>query len=260
MNYNKTISDFIEKRKININKLRDINVYTKKDINKIISDYGLYQNGVVLTVKVEDIIGKSRGKTQNILLELNDLFNEKGNSYQKRSISMLEYDERNIIKKLKESFYKEPIVLNEIVKGKYIVGNNGMHRCNLLRCYYENELLKTEDERDIEQIKEEYTIKAIVENLDIIKTYTKLIFRLINKSIIIEQELNKKKKKTGKTVLIDENEIKYVLNDEELLNYLRKRINLIPKKEFDSIYSKLYLKDEYFKDYINKDLKVLFWK
>lgn len=88
MNYNKTINKFIKEKFIDVNSIinnKDALIYTKKDINLAVSICGMYKNEVTDNISISNVIGKSRGITQNILLELNDLFDENGSSYKKRS-------------------------------------------------------------------------------------------------------------------------------------------------------------------------------
>lgn len=84
MNYNKNINKFIKENSIDIDLLMSNNetmVYTKKDISRVIATCGMYKEEIKANISISDVIGKNRGKTQNILSELNDLFDEKNNKY-----------------------------------------------------------------------------------------------------------------------------------------------------------------------------------
>lgn len=143
MQYNTTIKRFIEEKGIDysfIENNTEAICYNKNDINPIVARFGMYQNKKWENITIDNVIGKDRGKTQNLLNELENLFNKDGDSYKRRSISMLEYDSKEIVEKLEKSFLKEPIELKEIKPGKYIIGNNGMHRINLIRLHYINDM------------------------------------------------------------------------------------------------------------------------
>ena len=46
----------------------------------------MYQNKKWENITIDNVIGKDRGKTQNLLNELENLFNKDGDSYKRRSM------------------------------------------------------------------------------------------------------------------------------------------------------------------------------
>lgn len=167
---------------------------------------------------------------------------------------MLNYSKDDIIKELEESFYIDAIRLSEIGKDKYVIRDNGMHRAIIIKSHYINELSKCNIAEKIEEIKKKYTIPVLVEKIDIIKTYSNYLLHLINKNFSIELELDNQYKKTNRVVLYDEEEKKHILNDKELIKYVKenipKTLNEILKKKI----TKVYTEDEYFKRYVDKQL------
>lgn len=260
MQYNDTINKFIEKNIGNtcIDNINEEICYNKRELNQIISRYGMYKNKMWKSLCIDSIIGKDRGKTQSLLMELNDLFDENGEAYKKRSISMLKYNSKEIILKLENSLEDEPIELKEIKSGKYIISNNGMHRINLLKVHYRKELNNNVSTKDLTKLQEKYTIKAMVEGIDIIKTYSRYLLSLYDKNIAIEDEINDKYQKTENVIIYDENEYYKIMNYNDLIAFVKERIKRILKSGYDKELLDLYKTDEYFKEYIDSYLKEKF--
>ncbi|MBR4261249.1 MAG: hypothetical protein IKQ33_04800 [Clostridia bacterium] len=263
MQYNETITQFFSE--MNIDKSIENNTeaicYNKREINTIIARYGMYKNKQNERICIADVIGKDRGKSQNILAELNGLFDRAGESYKKRSVSMLQYHSNEIINKLSNSFKVEPIELKEIKLGKYIVGNNGMHRVNLLKVHYLNECKNCNNRDEITVLNEKYTIDVILEKLDVIKTYSKYVLSLIDKNLLIEDEIDYNYQKTGNVIMYDENEGYRIYNNAKLAEYVKNRIGELKNDEGNIELIQLYKSDEYFKEYLKLiSLKELFDK
>lgn len=178
---------------------------------------------------------------------------------------MLEYNKDTIMDGLKESFYKDFITLIEIENDKYVIKDNGMHRCSLIKTCYLNELKNCKDLSDIENLKNKYIIMAFVENLDIVKTYSSYLLYLANENIVIEQELDKNYKKTNNVILKDEKGTRSVLDDSQLLEYLIDNIYNISQRDLNNNVLKLYKEDTNFQRFTNENLKEtnigeLIWK
>ena len=253
LQYNNTIRKFLKKNELDytfVDNNKNAICYNKREINLIVSKYGMYKNKIVKKVCIDRIIGKDRGKSQNILNELNDLFDESGEGYKKRSVSMLDYDSDEIVTKLKNSFFTEMIELKEIGQEKYIIGNNGMHRVNLLRMHYFNELNKCSNDKEIDNLKKKYIIDVAVENLDIVKTYSRYLISLINSDMTIEDEIDESYLKTENIVLYDENNKYKKLDNNDLIKFIASNIDKILEKGFKEELIELYKSDEYFKEYV----------
>ena len=59
----------------------------------------------------------------------------------------------------------------------------------------------------------------------------------------------------AKIVLYDGNETKYILNDKELIKYVKESIPKILDESIKSKITKVYATDKYFKEYVDKRLK-----
>lgn len=257
--YNKNIQKFIIDNNIDINYFENSSktiFFNKYDINPVVSRWGMYRDEKKIEVSIADVIGKSIHISKNILLELNELFDEMAERYQKRSISMLEYNNNTIMDGLKESFYKDYITLTEIKSGKYVIKDNGMHRCSLIRTLYLNELKKYKESNiSIEQLKNKYTIIGVVENLDVVKTYCSYLLYLTDENIFVEHELDGSYKKTNKVILKNGQGIIGVLDDGQLIEYTIDNIYKISQRDLKNKVLKLYKDDISFEKFTNENLK-----
>ena len=116
---NNTILKFLMSHNIDlktIEKFDDIKVDNKEDINNIIDENKFYSKfNVLKNICIADIKGYDYKyvslNNDNFLENMSRFFDENGFSYEKRSISMLDYSTSEIIDKLSNSFRKEPICL-----------------------------------------------------------------------------------------------------------------------------------------------------
>ena len=183
---------------------------------------------------------------------MQDIFSENGTKYQVRSNSMLEYTSDNILQGLEKSFEIEPIRICEILKGKYLINVNGRHRYSVLKIHYLSQLSKCKTSDEIYKLKLKYTIPVIVEELDVIKTYSQYLLHIINPNLIMEEEI-KNSLRTGSTVIEDENGKLTIYTDKELLQYLKKTIDTISKSKLKNNISEIYANEEYFREYIDNN-------
>lgn len=253
MHYNETITDFFNEMKIDksIENSAEAICYNKREINMIIARYGMYKSKQNKKICVRNIIGKEKGKTQNLLSELNDLFDRTAESYKKRSVSMLQYNSNDIVEKLRNSLKKEPIELREIEHEKYIIGNNGMHRACLLKVHYLNEYKKCKSKNEIDFLNQKYTINVIVEKIDIVKTYSKYVLSLIDKNLLIEDEIDSRCIKTGNVIMYDGNGGCKSFTNTQLLEYVKYRFEEIKEVESNMKLVELYKFDTLFNEYLN---------
>ena len=257
MNNNDSIANFIKINNINeayILEQRDSFISLANAVSHVISSFGLYKNPKKSNVCVFDIIGKDKGVSDGILAELNMLFDKHGNLYARRSLSMLNYSSDEVVSKLEKSFLDDPVELKEIQKDQYVVGNNGMHRCVLLKVHLLNEL---SNGSDINSLREKYTIPAIVLKLDTVKTYSVYLLKQINSFISAESELDSNLNKTGNIILDDEFGNKYTFSDNQLIEYVNSKIATMTNKKYKESIAQLYNRDMYFRDFINTYLPSL---
>ena len=125
-----------------------------------------------------------------------------------------------------------------------------MHRVNLLKVHYLNECKNCSNRDEIVNLNEKYIIDVIVEKLDVIKTYSKYILSLVDRNLLIEDELDDRYKKTGNVIMYDDNEAYRVYNNAKLVEYVKNRIGELKNVESNIELIQLYKSDEYFKDYL----------
>ena len=219
---------------ISISNLPECKCFSIKDINPLIDKYGIYKQRVLGEKSIADIIGVNNifntYDKNNILNNLEGYFsrtNPKYTSYESRSNGMLEYSSFDVVEKLSSSFRKEPIIVAELENNLSIVTVNGMHRYHLLRIHYLNELTRTpRTPENIRKLNEKYTVPVHIDKIDLIKTYSNFLISNMesDEDLYISNELNENYLKTNKVVLYEDG-IKKVLNDEQLIQYIKNNID-----------------------------------
>lgn len=187
---NKTIEKFLESLNIDREKffsLKEAQIKDGKDVNSIVSDFGLVMPKMEdRIVSIADIEGFDyiyhELSNENIIDNLSHFFDTEGNNgYKTRSASMLEIPSNELIGKLGNSFKWEPVHLNEVDQGKYIIGDNGLHRFHVIKTHYLSELSKLEqcDERAKEELKRKYSFEVKVSAIDFVKTYSSYVLSFL---------------------------------------------------------------------------------
>lgn len=212
----------------------DCHIYSSREINPIISNYGFQTKEESQMVSIADIVGydtQFREINQNIFMSMDSFFDDKGTGYLTRSLGMLEYDTESIIESLRQSFELEPISLIETGEGTYTVFNNGLHRYTLLRILYLSEAAKANgDKEKLAEIAKKYTIQVEVTGVDLDKTYCKYLLQMINvkddewKVTDIQTEYDSKYNLTGNVIVKYANGEKEALSNELLLLLTKERI------------------------------------
>ena len=223
-----------------ISNLPESKSFSLKDINELVSRYGIYAEKQFQEKSIADIIGAEVAiedyDKNNISNNMKHFFTSKTPkypSYDSRANGMLEYSSDEIIDKLSFSFRKEPIVLAELENNQSVVTTNGMHRYHLLRIHYLNELSKIEKTpENLQKLREKYTIQANVEKVDLLKTYSNFLISNMqcDEFLNIYSEYDENYIKTGNVVL-SEGSSKMVLNDNQLLEYINNNLYRLTNKE-----------------------------
>lgn len=232
--YNQTVRAFFRKHKIKpkkISKILDTKVLNENDINPIINKYGLYKKQTIQNVSIGNIYGylfKTCSMDYDLFESFSNLFEEGKGTYKSRSCHNLYLSKDEMLNS--ESFLREPMTIKKLQPETYFISSNGLHRYVCLRILYLSELSKNlENEK---QIKEKYTIKAMVGELDTLKTLCNFVITSINPEIIIMSQIDDKYQKTG-NVTLKTPESTYVLTDEELIEItqelLEKNPDFIPE-------------------------------
>jgi len=257
---NRDILNFFKTHNIDFKELASSDnsyIYSTRDINKIIADYGIYDCEKDEEVSIGDIIGCNFFENQNnknIFYALNNFFNGSGSRYQQRSIGLLDYSSGEIINILGPSFKKEPIYIEELPENKYLISSNGLHRYTILRTYFLKESYHLDkDSKEFMELKAKYKIPVKLKKVNLIKTYANyLLSSHPELGFNLKLELNDNYEYTEK-VILELNNKQYILDEDELIDYLNDVIrNTDSQNYFDwiKIYSEKY---ESFKTFINNN-------
>ena len=252
------INRFFSENNINIDsisKLSESYVYNMNDINPIITKYAIYNDPVYSKMSVADIIGavsESDDYDKNNIVNNLDLYFSRNDqrivSYNNRSNGMLNYSKHNIVSGLYNSLRKEPIVVVKLDDGRALISTNGMHRYHLLRICYLDELSKTTNEQERQELNNKYTIPVKVETVDLIKTYSNYLLRLTGANFMLYMERNDKYEQTGNSILAL-GDGQHVLNDQQLLGVVKANLDRININS--PMFQKCYEKIPSFNKYIN---------
>ena len=254
------VNNFIKKNNINIGAISgmpDAYVYEMREINEIVSKYGVYQTTNVSSVSVADIIGVfalSGGyNKQNVVSNLGNYFEETGESvrtYANRANSMLDYNKDTVISGLYETNMREPIEVILFDNGKALIGDNGLHRYHVLRTLYLNELSSCKSDEEKEMLRKKYTIPVKAKEIDYNKTYGNYMFNLIKPGIVVKPEYNRRLETTGR-IVIPTGRGDAILTDDQLLDVLKQNFDKINTSSLT--FHKWYNEIPTFNSYINNN-------
>ena len=149
-----------------------------RDLNEIVAKYEMQSNSEERKVSIANIYGV-HDKMDEIDYSFPEIldyfFDEQGDGYHSRSVSMLDYNEENVIDGLESSFRIEPMILIEMDYNKYFVLTNGIHRFIVLKSLYLSAKRKCQNESEIVELNQRFTIPVKVTKVDFIKTYCKYL-------------------------------------------------------------------------------------
>ena len=165
---------FLEKIGYSEGIVYDDKIYSPKEINEVVADYGLHDSYTNAYLSIADIVGYEyewMNVTPNVFKSLDSFFDSNGDGYHSRSVGLLDYSTGELLAKLQDSYIDEPIKVSEIDKGKYIITSNGLHRYTVLRCHYLQECASAKDEFELKSLRDKYTIPVQLQALNYEKTY-----------------------------------------------------------------------------------------
>lgn len=269
---NETIFNFIKSLNLDVEKINTLEgckIKRAYDVNPILARYTLYKNrDKGQRISIADVVGYDYGYMDigtNLINNLSNFFDREGDTYHSRSVTMLDIPQNQVMKQLKDSMEIEPICLIEVDNGVYNIGSNGMHRFNVMKIHYLNELSKInpKDKYAIKELNEKYKFNAKVSEIDLVKSYSSFLLNLLDKNLSIENEYDENFNFTGKSCLINyakPNDEK-ILTNEQLMELVNKKINKFldtasksEQKQFKQII-KDATKYESFNEYYNQSLK-----
>lgn len=230
--YNETVNAFFKRNDIDPEKISeklDASVSNSKNIDPIIYNFGIYHLSIFQYVSIADIYGISHfdpGVSNNVFESLNSYYNDQEEGYLKRSCDELSKTPEEML--ASDSFEVEPMKLRNLHpdEGIYIVYTNGLHRYSALRSLYLAELYKNPHDED--KLRKKYTIKAMVGNLDILKTYCHYVIKKTMPAML-EPLCDSTGQKIEKMLLITSDNEKKILTDDELLEFTRNLIEENPE-------------------------------
>lgn len=238
---------FIEKNSIDISQI-DENIYDGRSVNEIISKYEIQGESINEDVSVENMIGIysiSNSIPRFFPYALDSFFCEGGDGYHSRAISMLEYDDVNVINGLQRSFREEPMGLIEFDTNKYLVFTNGMHRFMVMRLLYLSAKCRCNSDEEKDELQKRYTIPVKTTKIDFIKTYCKYLINMFQPISCMDEFYTKVEKTTNfkgeemyclhKYIHFDQTKQIYETS-ERMEQYLNSYVHL--GNEYDSNYSK----------------------
>lgn len=202
-------------------------------------------------ISIADLIGTSYNPCEhdkNILHTFNSFFENNGDGYHTRALSLLEYKNgTELLKALNDrnNDTKDMNVL-ELEDGNYVISSNGLHRFTILRFHYL--LDKMKGEKSEEELRKLYTIPVNVEGkINCKKTYCNYLISLLNNEISYisfnsETNIIKLMKKDNTSVDIDE---------EQLLSLAQQCCEYINNYDLYEI-TKYYNSIESFKNFVDE--------
>lgn len=269
---NETIRKFLKSLNIDFdsfNSLEGANIRKFADINPILSKYSVFKSKISnKKVSIVDIVGydyNCMNLGTNLLDNLSWFFDEKGNSYHRRSVPMLDIPKEQVMTQLESSFRKEPVCLIEVESGIYNIGNNGLHRFHVIKTHYLNELskLNSNNKNEIKKLNGKYSFTANISEIDFIKSYSAFLLNILDNNLAIELHYNSNFEFTGKSCLINylKPDEKVILTDNQLVEMVQNKIyhfnkeaSISEKTQFNK-YLNNALKYESFQNYYNEYIK-----
>ena len=268
---NKTVESFLESLNIDINKFKALEGATVKrgaDVNPILSRFAMFKaEKNYKLISIDDVLGydyRCMDLGSDMISNLSRFFDGDGDNYHRRSVSMLEIPQSELMDKLYPSFSKEPIYVAEVDKGKYNISNNGMHRFHVLKIHFLDELskLNPKDKNAIKNLTKKYSFVANVTELDYVKTYSAFLLKTLDKNLSLENHYDSNYGLTDKSRLINYlNDDEKILTDDQLIELVNKKLDKFmetaprkDRKQFKEMINDAF-KFESFKNYYNVTLK-----
>lgn len=231
---NEDIRRFLEKNNIDFKEISesiDCKLILPRQVNAIASEHGYFYATKGKNVSIADIVGydyEYRNISSNIFLSMDSFFDSRDEyGYKGRSLGLLDYSPENIIEKLKESFEKEPIVVDDMGDNKYIVSKNGLHRYTVLRALYLAEYQKCNgDKNKIEELRQKYIIPVKSRELDELKTYSIFLLDKFATNIRhVDAEYNLSSQEYTDNIIVDKKDgTKIKLSRDRLANFVQEEL------------------------------------
>lgn len=278
---NNTILKFLERHDFDLSLIKkkcDLGVKSSKDVNPIIAKYYIGKGEAWQKIYVADIVGYDYRymnlDNSNIIDNMSYFYNENGDGYSTRSLSLLDIPTDEIVYRLMGSFTRDPMYLMEADKGRYVIDSNGLHRLHILKAHYLKELSELDkgDAIGHKILEDKYTIETMVRQVDYLKTYSSFLFQRVARFYdcvfdIIPQYDDYGELTGNVTIELSGKNEKLVLNDkqfikllkDEIANFLKDNsISKKDKKQFIDYVGQTIEKYASFKEYIKQNLQEIY--
>lgn len=177
------LDKFINDNNMNLHKIKSNDLYTiqkAEDINPLLAAFSVFTDTQRKSICIKDIVGydyKNNGFGSNdFITNMKAFYSDSDNTYMNRCNDLLKYNSDELINVLYPSFKDEPITVKE-VEDKFVINYNGIHRYNLLKLHYLNEISNS---NNIESVNEKYTIPVEVSKVDKDLSYCNALLNLSN--------------------------------------------------------------------------------
>lgn len=239
------------------------NYQSSYDINPIVAKYGIFDFIEKETViSIADLVGhdhldKSRYNGTNILHTFKEFFDEKGDGYHTRALSLLEYKTGSQLLEALEKRNNDTKDMNVILveNGKYVISSNGLHRFTILRFHYLLDCMK--NEKSEEELRELYQIPVNMQGItNFKKTYCNYIIQKANPEII---RVYFDSSKDEITFLYKSYDISEKINEEKLFSIIKECVDKLDSSALSEI---LYFYNTYssFHEFVDKYVPELLGK
>ena len=278
---NSTILKFLESHDFDLSLIKkkcNLSVRSSKDVNPIIAKFYIGKGEERKGIFLADIVGYDYRymnlDKSNIIENMSHFYNEDGDGYQTRSLSLLDISTDEIVYRLMPSFKRDPMYLQEADKGKYVIDCNGLHRLHILKAHYLKELSELDEDDAIghKVLEDKYTIETVVRQVDYLKTYSSFLFQQISRcydcNFDIIPQYDDYGELTGKvTIELRGNSEKLILNDRQFIKLVKDEIkfflkdNTISSEDKDQFLTYVgQTIDKYgsFKEYIKQNLQEIY--
>lgn len=180
---NDTARNFFEKHNIKVSELsqsEDTRIFRMRDVDSIVYKIAIYQERENANISIADILGYDAdfNQTPDIFDNISLFFDSsQPYDYRGRSCSLLDIPSSEIVDKLRNSFLKNPIIVQSLEEGKNFVVH-GVHRFTVLKSHFLNESYGLDKEsEEYQQLRKKYTIPVKMDKIDYLKTYSKFLLR-----------------------------------------------------------------------------------
>lgn len=177
------LDKFINDNNMDLNKIKSNDLYKIQkadDINPLLAGFSVFTETQKRNICIKDIVGYDYNNngfgSNDFITNMKAFYSDNDNTYMNRCNDLLKYNSDELLNVLYPSFKSEPITVKE-VEDKFVINYNGIHRYNLLKLHYLNDISNS---NDIDSINDKYTIPVEVSKVDKDLSYCNALLNLSN--------------------------------------------------------------------------------